>query len=102
MCNVTRYIEWVIQGFNDEDARALWKTGTCKRWKQIETAGLKKLAMLEAASRLTDLKAPPGNRLEALGGDRKGQYSIRINNQWRICFRWTEAGPANVEIVDYH
>ena len=55
-----------------------------------------------AAGRLDDLRAPPGNRLEALKGDRKGQMSIRINDQWRVCFRWTEAGPADVEIVDYH
>ena len=55
-----------------------------------------------AAGRLDDLRVPPGNRLEALKGDRKGQMSIRINDQWRVCFRWTEAGPADVEIVDYH
>lgn len=63
---------------------------------------LKKLAMLDAAADLDDLRSPPGNRLEALRGDRKGQHSIRINDQWRICFRWTDAGPESVEIVDYH
>jgi toxin HigB-1 len=62
----------------------------------------RKLAMLDAAVRLENLAMPPGNRLEALAGDRKGQHSIRINDQWRICFRWTDAGPEGVEIVDYH
>lgn len=63
---------------------------------------LRKVAMLEAAHVLDDLKSPPGNMLEALKGDRKGQHSIRINQQWRICFIWTDNGPENVEIVDYH
>ncbi|CAK9891191.1 hypothetical protein PS652_04045 [Pseudomonas fluorescens] len=58
--------------------------------------------MLEAAKELRDLRSPPGNRLEALSGNRSGQYSIRINGQWRVCFIWTEEGPENVEIVDYH
>ena len=61
-----------------------------------------KLDMVDAAVRLDDLRSPPGNHLEALKGDRKGQHSIRINRQWRICFRWTAEGPENVEIVDYH
>lgn len=63
---------------------------------------VRKVAMLEAAAKLDDLRVPPANHLEALSGDRKGQYSIRINGQWRICFIWTENGPENVEIVDYH
>lgn len=67
-------------------------------WK---VAGLK-LDLLDSASLLTDLRVPPGNRLEALSGDRKGQHSIRINQQSRICFTWTDEGPENVEIVDYH
>jgi proteic killer suppression protein len=62
----------------------------------------RKLLMLNAAARLDDLRAPPGNRLEALKGDRKGRHSIRVNQQWRVCFRWTDNGPTNVEIVDYH
>ncbi|CUR48285.1 HigB toxin protein [Alloalcanivorax xenomutans] len=62
----------------------------------------RKLAMLHAARELRDLLSPPGNRLEALKGDRLGQHSIRINDQWRICFRWTSVGPEDVEIVDYH
>jgi toxin HigB-1 len=63
---------------------------------------LRKLAMLDAAESLNDLRVPPGNRLEALRGDRVGQHSIRINQQWRICFTWTDAGPQDVQIVDYH
>ena len=63
---------------------------------------LRKLAMLDAAESLSDLRVPPGNRLEKLGGDRSGQHSIRVNDQWRICFRWTKAGPENVSITDYH
>ena len=69
---------------------------------RIERAALRKLVMLDAAETLDDLRVPPGNRLEALRGDRAGQHSIRINQQWRICFHWTVAGPADVEIVDYH
>ncbi|MGE0044143.1 MAG: type II toxin-antitoxin system RelE/ParE family toxin [Hyphomonadaceae bacterium] len=68
----------------------------------LVAAARRKLRMLHAAAALDDLRAPPANRLEKLTGDRKGQHSIRINGQWRICFRWTEAGPENVEIVDYH
>ncbi|MCV6597157.1 MAG: type II toxin-antitoxin system RelE/ParE family toxin [Mangrovicoccus sp.] len=62
----------------------------------------RKLTMLDAASKLEDLRAPPANRLEALQGDRKGQHSIRVNDQWRFCFVWTENGPADVELTDYH
>ena len=61
-----------------------------------------KLRMLNQARRIEDLRIPPGNRLEALKGDRKGQYSIRVNDQWRICFRWNDGGPSDVEISDYH
>ena len=63
---------------------------------------LRKLVTVDAAERLDDLRVPPGNRLETLKGDRAGQYSIRVNDQFRICFRWTQAGPEDVEIVDYH
>ena len=69
---------------------------------RILRPALRKLRLLGAAATLDDLRAPPGNRLEALRGDRRGQHSIRINHQWRICFRWTTGGPENVEIVDYH
>ncbi len=65
-------------------------------------ASQRKLVMLEAAEQLSDLRTPPGNRLEALAGDRVGHHSIRINDQWRICFRWTDLGPEDVDITDYH
>jgi len=73
-----------------------------RRFSGIERQALRKLDVLHQARDLNDLRAPPGNRLEALAGDRRGQHSIRINDQWRICFRWTHAGPEDVEIVDYH
>ena len=72
------------------------------RFANIQTIAMRKLAMLSAAGRLDDLRIPPGNRLEALRGDRAGQHSIRVNDQFRVCFRWTDAGPEDVEIVDYH
>jgi toxin HigB-1 len=92
----------MIDSFKDKDTERLWRAGTCRRWKQIEAIALKRLAMLAAATQLSDLRVPPGNRLEALAGDRVGQHSIRINDQWRLCFRWTPAGVQDVEIVDYH
>lgn len=73
-----------------------------KRFVNIETIAMRKLAILNQAARLDDLRVPPGNRLEALAGDRAGQHSIRVNDQFRICFRWTADGPQDVEIVDYH
>ena len=72
------------------------------RFVSIEAVAMRKLAMLNRAGRLSDLQVPPGNRLEALKGNRRGQHSIRINDQYRICFRWTASGPEAVEIVDYH
>jgi len=73
-----------------------------RRFVSIEQVARRKLRQLEVAGRLEDLKVPPGNRLEALKGKRSGQYSIRVNDQWRVCFRWTESGAEDVEIVDYH
>ena len=73
-----------------------------KRFSAIAKQAVRKLDMLDSAHSLTDLRAPPANRLEALSGDRRGRHSIRINDQWRLCFTWTEEGPADVEIVDYH
>jgi toxin HigB-1 len=70
--------------------------------RYIQAAALRKLRLLNQARVLRDLNAPPGNRLEALKGERAGQYSIRVNDQWRVCFTWREGGPADVEIVDYH
>ena len=72
------------------------------RFANIQTIAMRKLAMLNQAGRLDDLRVPPGNRLEALKGDRAGQHSMRVNDQFRVCFRWTETGPEDVEIVDYH
>jgi proteic killer suppression protein len=76
--------------------------GRNRRFSSLSRQALKKLAILDAAEILETLRVPPGNRLEALRGKRAGQHSIRINDQWRICFRWTEDGPRDVEIVDYH
>ncbi|MBK8070474.1 MAG: type II toxin-antitoxin system RelE/ParE family toxin [Rhodanobacteraceae bacterium] len=73
-----------------------------RRFVNIETVAMRKLAMLNRAAVLEDLRIPPNNRLEALQGDRQGQHSIRVNRQWRVCFVWTESGPKDVEIVDYH
>jgi len=80
----------------------LFETGKSKRFARFANTAMRKLAQLDAAHTLEFLRSPPGNHLEALKGDRKGQYSIRINDQFRICFRWTREGPADVEIADYH
>ncbi len=92
----------MILGFRCEETRALFESGASRRLGNILNVATRKLAMLNAATELRDLRSPPGNRLEALHGDRAGQHSIRINDQWRICFVWTDAGPTQVEIVDYH
>ena len=92
----------MIQSFKCKDTLALYEGKSPRRFRSLATVAERKLAQLEAAQTLDFLKAPPGNPLEALKGDRKGQHSIRINDQWRICFAWTEVGPADVEIVDYH
>jgi proteic killer suppression protein len=92
----------VIKRFKDRAAERLWMGETVRQYSGITKPALRKLDALNAASSLADLRAVPGNRLEALKGDRKGQYAIRINDQWRICFIWTEKGPDQVEIVDYH
>ena len=92
----------MIQSFRDEDARELFETGRSRRWKNIQAVALRKLDYLDQAASLNDLKAPPGNRLEALSRDRDGQHSIRINDQYRICFMWTKYGAHDVEITDNH
>lgn len=81
---------------------ALYEGKNPRRFRAFAAIAERKLALLDAAQTLGFLRAPPGNRLEALKGDRKGQYSIRINDQWRVCFVWTDVGPKDVEIVDYH
>ena len=101
--NVQRYIVGsMIQSFRCAVTQALFETGKCKRFSGIVEIAVRKLAQLDAAQTLAFLRSPPGNRLEALKGRRSGQYSIRVNDQFRVCFRWTEAGPTDVEIVDYH
>ena len=92
-----------IRSYGDNSVARFRADGVAPRaWRGIAKLALRKLDMLDAAETLGDLTSPPGNRLEALKGDRKGQHSIRINDQFRICFRWTKAGAENVEIVDYH
>ena len=92
----------MIRSFRCADTRRLFETGKARRFAALAAAATRKLVQLDSAHELRDLRSPPGNRLEALRGARAGQYSIRINDQFRICFRWTELGPADVEIVDYH
>ena len=92
----------MIKRFRCADTRALFETGKSKRFGAVITVATRKLTQLDAAATLEFLTSSPDNHLEALKGHRKGQHSIRINDQWRICFRWTAAGPEDVEIADYH
>lgn len=91
-----------ITSFKCPETQRLFTSGKTRRFANIQSVAERKLAQLDAAVTLEFLRSPPGNRLEMLVGDRQGQHSIRINDQWRPCFIWTAAGPANVEIVDYH
>ncbi|MBV8210507.1 MAG: type II toxin-antitoxin system RelE/ParE family toxin [Burkholderiaceae bacterium] len=91
-----------IRSFRDRDTQALFEGKRIARFANIESVALRKLAMLNRVVRVDELRIPPQNRLEALKGDRKGQWSIRINDQWRVCFRWNEGAAWDVEIVDYH
>jgi proteic killer suppression protein len=101
--NASRYYSTVIRSFKDPEAELIFKRERSRKLPQnILRPALKKLLVLDAADALTDLRIPPGNRLEKLSGDRKGQHSIRINDQWRICFRWKNGDALNVEIADYH
>lgn len=100
--HTTRYYWVVIRSFKCADTEVLSKGRRVKRFVNIDSVARRKLRQLEIAGRLEDLRVPPGNRLEALRGDRAGQHSIRINDQFRVCFRWTTAGAEAVEIVDYH
>ena len=92
----------MIRSFRCADTESLAKGSAVPRFQAFERVARCKLRQLEIAGRLDDLRIPPGNRLEALRGDRSGQHSIRINDQFRLCFVWTDAGPEEVEIVDYH
>lgn len=92
----------MIQSFKCADTQALYETGKSKPFANIKKAAERKLQLLDNAATLDFLRSPPGNHLEALVNDRSGQHSIRINGQWRMCFVWTDKGPEDVEIVDYH
>jgi proteic killer suppression protein len=92
----------VIRSFGSKDTEALFHDEPIRRFRAIERSARRKLLYLHRARVLQDLKAPPGNRLEALRGDRRAQHSIRINDQWRICFTWKDGDAHDVEIVDYH
>jgi toxin HigB-1 len=92
----------VILSFADQETEELWVKERSKRYSNVARVALRKLLQLNAAAKLGDLVVPPGNRLERLSGKRSGQHSIRIKDQWRICFVWTANGAENVEICDYH
>jgi addiction module HigA family antidote len=92
----------VIKSFADKDTRALYLGRCPQRWRAIRSRAERKVTLLDAAASLDFLRAPPGNRLEKLGGDRGGQWSIRINDRWRVCIRWEDGDARDVEIVDYH
>ena len=93
----------MIRSFADRDTERLFNREPVRRYPvELHRAMLRKLVQLDAAERLDDLRAPPGNRLEKLRGDRAGQHSIRVNDQWRVCFTWREADAYDVEVADYH
>jgi toxin HigB-1 len=93
----------MIVSFADKETERFFRDGTCPAaWRSFSSVALRKLDMLDAATSPDDLRAPPGNRLEMLKGNRAGQWSIRINQQWRVCFRWSAEGPVGVTILDYH
>ena len=93
----------MIRSFRDRETEKVFNREPSRRWsRDLQRVARRKLLMLDAAETLADLRVPPGNRLEKLSGDREGQYSIRINDQWRICFLWAEGDAHDVEITDYH
>ena len=93
----------MLRSFADKETERVWRRQRVRRLDEgTQRAALRKLLILDAAEALDDLRVPPGNQLEKLKGDRAGSYSVRINQQWRVCFRWMAAGPEDVEIVDYH
>jgi len=92
----------MIKSFRCKHTQTIFEGGSPRKFRAVQQQVERKLQLLDAAETLEFLRSPPGNQLEALTGDRKGQHSIRINKQWRICFVWTATGPTNIEIVDYH
>jgi len=92
----------MIQSFADADTEAIFLKGTCRRWANIARVAARRMQAIDYATTIEDLQNPPGNRLEMLKGDRKGQWSIRINDRYRVCFRWADNDAWDVEIVDYH
>ena len=101
--NVLRYHRRVIRSFRDKDTEAIWQRRYVKKLSpELSRLTYNKLVLINAAESINDLRVPPGNRLEKLAGSRAGQYSIRVNDQWRICFTWSTSGAGNVELVDYH
>lgn len=93
----------MIDSFKDKETKKIWKEEYSKKIpKEIQRIGLRKLILIHRSKDVNDLRIPPGNRLEQLSGDRKGQFSIRINSQWRICFVWNNGIASEVEIIDYH
>ncbi len=93
----------MIESFKDKETEKIWEEVYSKHFpKEIQRIGLRKLILIHRAKDINDLRIPPGNRLEQLSGDRKGQHSIRINTQWRICFYWNNGSASEVEITDYH
>ena len=101
--NATRYALSVIQSFADKESELVWQRLRVPKFgSDPQRIANHKLLILDAAETINDLRIPPGNRLEQLHGNRKGQHSIRINDQWRICFTWTPAGTADIKITDYH
>jgi len=93
----------VIRSFGSKDTERIWHEQYVKRVdRTVQRAALRKLELIHAAKGIEDLRVPPGNRLERLAGDRRGQHSIRVNAQWRLCFVWRDGGADNVELVDYH
>lgn len=104
VCRITSHVisSAMIRSFRCKHTQALFEGGDPRRFRAIKDVAVRKLSQLDAAQTLEFLRSPPGNQLEALRGDRKRQYSIRVNDQFRLCFVWSEAGPTDVEIVDYH
>jgi toxin HigB-1 len=101
--NAKRYRRRVIRSFREKDTEAIWHRRYVKKLsRELSRLAYNKLVLINAAESINDLRVPPGNRLEKLAGSRAGQYSVRVNDQWRICFTWSASGAANVELVDYH